>query len=475
MAITCALSPKQIENLYLNAYGKLLDIKEQNVPFDHNAYMQDLFNMIAEKKDVDTAAKFIQQVPLLLLTAAVKPAFRGLSISLDSIRALDAQFTNPETGLSAITNKYSTSLKKLKSAAKQAEENLNSIILQPGTDVIVENQYLPTIATSTSFYQLAPFTIKKQEDPLARRIEDPNRAVTYKVLENLKEAKQKEDGTILYNGTELYLKASLLSNLPQELLDETTQRQLVRNEVQKAKGKAKRATADKTTILVLTDKEGNYIPFTENGEVSETSQGVPVFQFLRNVKEVDGELVSLDPFGEKEDLASPEEIAALTKSYPEVIREQREKELRQVKALNDAVLKGEEPFVMLAGISEGVPAPLIGNSVPLQNIVKAYPEQKNNIFSSIESTDNGGSTVQILGDLFTMDRPMLSPAIIEEIASALTSTKISDAQKKAFYKQFYPENVKMSDKAVNHSVNLDNLTFYFAEQTYEQSIANFKK
>ena len=472
MAITCALSPKQIEALYIKSVRELKKAKEQNVPFDHNAYMQDLFNKIAEKKDIDTAAKFIQQVPLLLLTAAVKPAFRGLSTDLNAIKALDTQFTNPETGVDTIINTFSTSLKELKQLTKDAEENLNAITLIETTDIIVENQYLPTIATSTSYYQLAPFSLKKQEDPLARRLEDENRVVSYKVLDKLKEAKQKEDGTIIYDGVEMLLKGTTLSKIPFEYWDETTQDVIRRNEVIGSKGKAKRASVNNTTVVVLTDTSGNPIVFDENAEISKTGEGIVLFQFLRNIQEVNGELVALDPFGEKESLASSEEIAFFTKGDVEAIKEQRKIELKKVKALNDSIIKGEEPFLSLLGISRGVPSYLIGNAIPLNSIVKAYPEEIDNIFGSIESAENGGSEVVIFGNKFKMDRPFLTSNLIEEIASALVSTKLSDTAKLKYYAQFYGENLRISDKVINHALNKD-LTFYYSDQTFAETNTRF--
>ena len=56
MKITCAISPKQIENLYKHAYAKMYKALQQNESFDAEAYMRDLFNAISKSKDDATAA-----------------------------------------------------------------------------------------------------------------------------------------------------------------------------------------------------------------------------------------------------------------------------------------------------------------------------------------------------------------------------------------------------------------------------------
>lgn len=71
MKIQCALSQSQVEKLYSNIYGHMLD---KGSEFDPQQYMKDLFNKIANKSDVETAAKFMQQVPSLIGTASFRPA-----------------------------------------------------------------------------------------------------------------------------------------------------------------------------------------------------------------------------------------------------------------------------------------------------------------------------------------------------------------------------------------------------------------
>ena len=89
MKVTCALTQSQVEKLYANVYGHMLN---QGEAFDAKQYMTDLFNKIAKNKDVDTAAKFLQQVPSLIGTASFRPSIEDFGISTDILRPLIKQF-----------------------------------------------------------------------------------------------------------------------------------------------------------------------------------------------------------------------------------------------------------------------------------------------------------------------------------------------------------------------------------------------
>jgi hypothetical protein len=106
MNITCSLSQSQIEKLYANVYGHMLNSANEGQAFDSKAYMTALFNKLADKKDVDTAAKFMQQVPTLIGTAAFRPALEELDIKTDELRPLIKLFKNEEKGITNVVKYF---------------------------------------------------------------------------------------------------------------------------------------------------------------------------------------------------------------------------------------------------------------------------------------------------------------------------------------------------------------------------------
>ena len=91
MKITCALSEKQIQDLY-----KLIDYKMLNAskekPFDGSSFMTGLFKSIESKKGVETASKFLQVVPALILDLASNRKFATVDFDIQSVKKLNAAF-----------------------------------------------------------------------------------------------------------------------------------------------------------------------------------------------------------------------------------------------------------------------------------------------------------------------------------------------------------------------------------------------
>ena len=73
MKITCAVSPIQLEKIYAAVSKKMRQAQSENTPFDADAYMKDLFKKITKAKDIDTAVKFLQPVPLMVVLKLIQP------------------------------------------------------------------------------------------------------------------------------------------------------------------------------------------------------------------------------------------------------------------------------------------------------------------------------------------------------------------------------------------------------------------
>ena len=104
MNISCALSSSQIKGLFKYVYKTMSETLAAKQSFNANETMQVLFNKIESNEDADTAAKFLQVVPKMIIVATIsKELVSDLKLdkdsSLDSLRSLLGKFLNETDGL----------------------------------------------------------------------------------------------------------------------------------------------------------------------------------------------------------------------------------------------------------------------------------------------------------------------------------------------------------------------------------------
>ena len=97
--ITCALTPKQLENLYKVTW---INMKDQNKKFDPSIFMQEIFDKIKAKSDAENAAKFIQPIPDLILNLVgdnrIELKEQGLRLDLNELQDLAENFFDQKNG-----------------------------------------------------------------------------------------------------------------------------------------------------------------------------------------------------------------------------------------------------------------------------------------------------------------------------------------------------------------------------------------
>ena len=461
MKVTCALSESQIEKLYAHAYGTMYKFlaasKEDKPSFDTKAYMLDLFDKIAEKEDVATAAKFIQFLPTILIQAKTK--LRNLKVDLNALDALSDDFTDPKTGLDNVIKEFrpqeSADLKK--ATIEQREKEAGNIILNDpdGKVYIPEPVLRPFSAFTSTFIQ---FEAKSPEDKelFTKEVIDESKKRIYSTIEKIKE--ENPDFETAYddvrlNGRVIKLKAQKLTDLDPTQLDSYTQRLISRSSFMKATGKGPQdiIEADETVVLVITDENGNELFFDENGELTTRDKGKLVYQFLRGVSKTGSRYSVTNRYG-YEQMQTPAMIAKATGMTEEEADAMQQKDFEELYNFKESALK--KPVVIdFVGLSKGVSNEISGRkTMSFEQLAKTqYGTAK--AFSSITlakesigGVEKGWGLITVNGQEFPFDRPLMLDDLINKIAAVMTNPKLTVDERANFVNQFLTNDLTNSAK-----------------------------
>lgn len=496
MNITCSLSQSQIEKLYAHVYGHMLNSANEGQSFDSKAYMTDLFNKLADKKDVDTAAKFMQQVPTLIGTASFRPSLEELDIKTDELRPLIKSFKNEEKGINNVI-KYFNPLRNpevKKELVKQKEYEAFEIEDRTSDDIIKDPfDALPYSAMSTTFQEFIGLNPNDVED-----IEklDNSRKVIYNTINSIKSQVTASSPlkALQYDGRTLKLKAIRLSDIDVEELDKTTKRLAGRAEYLKNTGKAKEevTTPDKIFVMMITGTDGKPIYFSEDGKISTKEEGGRlVYQFLRDVRKEGNKYRVTDIYGKSNSILDSTSIAMKIaeksnlpkEQLPELIEEIEKKQQQEFKELynfRQTLISGKEsPLINITGVSNGI-AEYIPSMLGLNNISE-FLNNSDDLIRTIDTIKSprsgfvqGESVITIDGKEFKIDRPNLTSDTARKIAAVLTNQEISKQERYKFAMQFL--SAKASPKTRKHSLSYlphtDELLFSYSPTTYAEKYAS---
>ena len=484
MKITCAINQQQADKLYKTVYKSLSASLEAGEPFDANQYMENLFNSIADKKDEDTAVKFLQQVPSLIRAIAAKPAFDALDLKLDPIKELSTDFKDLDKGFDNVLKYFKPQMtQRSKMALLRANEIEASTgaEVDPPSDIKEPVRLIPNETFTATMQQLKPIDPTQKQTLIEERI-DPGKQRIYSTLEKVRksiDANEKAEitDTIEYQGRKLKLKPILLSKLAEthaDQLDIETRKNLVeRSTAIKNRGNTPAGVDTANTIaLVLADDFGNYHYFNDEGDItSQEKGGGIVYQFLRHVKKTGGKYEITNAYGYASTMQSPADIASQFGITEKEATKMQQEEFAQLYSLRQQALNGEEtPLLDLVGLSPGVKESVAQKKITLQNL-RQLPFVNNATFRSIKPVMTPGgdvsAVIELNGQEYPLDRPNITDDLINKVALVLSNPKFSNLQKYEFVNQFLSDNASMSTRRhkINYNPGTDTLLFSYTEKT----------
>jgi len=505
--ITCALSASQIEGLFKVTYKSMTNALEAGEAFNADLFMSGLFQKIAAKKDIATAVLFVQQVPSMVYTGAGLSKLLKLKlVAGKDLRELMSEYKDPENGFNVVLKTFApdaTPEQVLEAVAIHdsliGKTRLEGTSNPPSGTEAVERMKPFTTFTSTfiEFIKLNP----NDMGILTKEKIDPNKMRIYNTLNAIKDSIPEvmtPFTEVNYKGQVIKIKAIQLTKLKQSMLDETTVAEIIKS---KSIGKVTSEVnykgemvvqADERVALVLTNDNGDFLYFTEEGELSSEAEGGKiVYQFSRNVRDDiknPGMLRVTDIYGERDQIMTPKELlAAEAKSmglsedkYKEElkiagssyekrkaeIQAQQQKEFRALKAFNESITKeGKSAKLPLTGVSVGIPANLVVQGPSIGQLQQAELINKEN-FKSIklikeprDGFEKGTAVMKINGEEFALDRPSMTVDIARKVAHMLTNPNIS-VKDKLLYMSYFMDN-QISDKVKRYKIYHNNTTKEF--------------
>ena len=485
MSITCSISQSQIENLYANVY---VHMRDKGVDFSSEEYMKELFEKISKKKDVDTASKFLQQVPEIIRSIATnRKEIQSFRIKTDSLLDIIDTFKNIDTGLNNVIEYFNPS-ESLEVKKELINKNANDAfdVEEVSSDKIetADTNYQPYSVYTTSLEEFVTQDPNKKTD---FETQDPGKITIFKTLAAIKKELESASDfeNFKYQNRTLKLMPVKLSEVKPGLLDKTTKDLLKRAYAIKNQGSAKSyvTTPDNIFLMIISDKNG-YIYFDKNGNISDqASGGTIVYQFLRDVKKNDADIYRVtDIYDKNNQIATPEEIANARGITVEEATLEQQKDFKDLYDFKQKLIKSTDNILLdIEGISDGI-APKAPLSLSLSNVTELLEDDDaairsiSPVTSERADAEKGYSEIQIKGELYTIDRPNLTSDIAAKIADILTNKNISNEKKYKFVSQFLSD--KASEKNRKHNLeylkDTKQLIYSYSPTTYQEGLSEFQ-
>ena len=489
MKITCALTVDQVSQLYKHAYKSIKNNMKDGSTFDAEAYMENMFNKIAERTDPANAAKFVQQLPALITIAASQPdTEQALTSSLDSLRTLSRKYRNPDNGLNEVLQSFrpGESLEDFEVIVKEKQEEVFEVQEVTNVDQLKEFSDLrlrPFSAFSTTMQEFDPKNPEDKTD-FRRRIYNTIRAVNDAMDPEMTPSLN----DVVYQNTTLKLKPVLVKDIPVDDLDSHTKRNIQRGLILEEKGIADPnvTLVNERIALVITDIYGTPVKFDNQGNISEN--GKVVYQFLRTIRKEGAEYTAKGLYNKESQVSDPatmaDKIAAsfgvsldeyaksMSQTVPEVIADitkAQQEELKEIYEFTNAFINTKEAKLLpITSVNNGIENYTGGKNLTLNKLSESSinKEELRVIYSSltlvaVESSgiSEGFHTIDIYGNTLALDRAHIPEPIARKIAQALTSTTLTDEEKMNFAEQFLSN--KISRKARRYLLKYDPNTKQF--------------
>jgi hypothetical protein len=482
--MACSLNKEQVLDLYEVIYGEILDrINDSSLPpMDVAQLIKETYNVIKEVSG--------DQVKALLYAQAIPDVFH-LVTQDDKVNDYLVDNNFDFTGLAKMRKKFADlaevgkdvaqeKVSKDEIDAKIKETNKSKKDFSPKVDVdpnilwsFNEENGAKVSSVWTTTIQMAiaqnPETVSDED----RNKMDPEKKLFSDVVKAVARIAKERTGdeSIIYQGRALTLTALLTRNINRDLL------------VSSDKKYMEDTPNDNGITAVITDEDGNFLYFTEAGNITENpEEGRIVYQYLRKVTNQNGELYVGNPQNKqsrKYTLIDPEVLAKrhaekieenggkvseeLLKSLIKQYTENQLREVNQLYELRRLLEAGtaQEIILPITGATFGV-APTATKRVTITEAGVTEPDVKRAV--PITSGKYRGYQYLIVqknkpGDVVAEQELLISyssitPEIAEKIATVLTTKallrgrELTPDERKAYFELFI-NNAKEDNSNTN--------------------------
>jgi hypothetical protein len=507
--ITCSINNIEIvKALYADVSGVMNKAQNSKKDFDHIQYMKNLFKDLSEQSSPEVAAKYLQAIPKIIIDVQ-NNYFENLPVDLNALSGLNIRFKNLETGVSEVIKELgdTSNLNEKKDNLQNKKNNkinLNQDPVAPKPVVRLPQRFrtlTPFGGTLQSYVKVDPNLKDQYITP-----ENVNQELLYMVrtFDKIKEIQNTTDSLngIVYDGVKLHFKSITLSAYDkpenQKYLDEDTKKLIAKSASIISQGTAPKDVIQITElpILLLSDEKGNVLYFDNDGNITTEDSGKPVYQFMRTVRKEGNTFSVTNKYNTEDLLITPEDFADAT--YDEVVdgpkdkylasvKEMMQKEMSDLYDIQQRVISGQEMILPVTGISNGIPANLSATKITLSNLLNLPTLNANPIgvvktIRTIPIPQDGFKTgaafIQLNGNKFFIERPLMPQDLAVEIADVLTNPNIPNATKQEYTDQFlkgYSTNNSSKKFTLVYSKNGDSIYFNLFDKFYQTDPKDIKK
>jgi hypothetical protein len=321
--MACLLNAEDVLQIYGDIYENILSNIKSNTKFNPDIYIKNIYDEIAKVNDSKFALEVAQAVPQIMLQViATRPNvaeyFYTNNIKSDPIIGLSVKFKNIDEVNKFIVSEPIT-LDDAKETIKKSTRKKNQVEINNPTEGMIMSDVQSKARTDDPLSNSGQFAIPGNPKELSESEKDkvdPEKVMFYKVIKNIIDSfsnRLQGSEDVIYKGVAIAQRAVLEKNFPKK---ENGTSYLTQYDLQFLE-----ANPEYNGIAnVITDTDGNFLYFDENGEFTTPENGRLVYQAVRDVKLVNNKLQLVNRSGFPYTLVSPEEIV--------------EKEEKRIKQLN---------------------------------------------------------------------------------------------------------------------------------------------
>ena len=470
----CALSEKQIENLYTYVYKSMIKDGDN---FNPESFMQKLFDDIVKEKDIATASKFIQHIPKIISSISNKKDLGYIESSVPLV-TLRQNFNNATEGLENVIKHFNKTIDSadaadmIKIVNKQKKEVPVNTETLDNVNIIKPKNFKAITAVSglLSIFKPVDPNVKETDISFGETIDD-TRMSMMDIFNKLSEESiyLSNSNYFNYRGKDLALHIMPVSVLKK-----------VVNNLDPITNKERFVTIPETpnhlqpkdrNIIVVTNPSGYIVTFDKDGNVNDSttrpplkisnekweSGNVVLFQYLRNIQ--NNKIYDFN--GKQETLISPVQFA---KSYKVSVAEAELIIQDSIDELQDLVnkiptAKNDRILVKFEGLSQGIASSEVSAKVPFDLFIKSKQadlsvlKSMNNEIEDTAEFTKGTTTIRIEDQVYKLDRLHLPNDIAQQITDVVFDQDLKAETKFNFAEQFIPFSTTLSKMLMGVSDN----------------------
>jgi tetratricopeptide (TPR) repeat protein len=312
--MACLLEKGDILDVYSDIYESILSRINGSIKtkFSPEQYIKDFHNEIAESNDPKFALEVAQAIPEIMLQVIatrknIREYFVKNKISQDSISEMSLTFEDFNAIKIFVSGQKKSLDEQKQKIIRKNKSKENIEILDPTDTTINYSNVQKKGKVEDPLTNSGQFAIAYNPDEVTKEEQDtpdPEKEMFYTVIKQIiliSEQKPTDTDEVIYQGVSLAQRPVSIKNFPTKP-DGTTL--LVDDDV-----KFLEKNPDYNGLLnVITDTDGNYVYFTEKGDITNESEGRLVYQYVRDIVLKDGKLILTNRSGFAYTLVSPENI-----------------------------------------------------------------------------------------------------------------------------------------------------------------------